>query len=214
MERSKAFRSRRWSIRPTIGRDPRDHHGRAHRDLRLVRLAWRPRCGAVGGRAAGARYRHRHGDGRQAVHGGPRLPAHTTSGGSCCTWSTRRPAGFKTVAVMPGNYELVAKARGLESDPQPIVVKAGDNPAVKVAMQRRARIRTSIRPRSIRVGGRSANGILLPKQPITFASYEEIYPAGPGLDVLENTLHGLPRRELLPDAPAQRRRAGTSASTT
>src|SRR5215210_3110466 len=28
---------------------------------------------------------------------------------------------FKAVAVMPGNYELVVKARGLESNPQSIV---------------------------------------------------------------------------------------------
>src|SRR5262245_34809990 len=41
---------------------------------------------------------------------------------------------FKAVAVMPGNYELVVKARGLESDPQPVVVKSGTNPAVRVAL--------------------------------------------------------------------------------
>ena len=41
---------------------------------------------------------------------------------------------FKAVAVMPGNYEIVVKARGLESDPQPVVVKAGTNPALTVAM--------------------------------------------------------------------------------
>jgi hypothetical protein len=40
---------------------------------------------------------------------------------------------FKAVAVMPGSYELVVKGRGLESDPQPVVVKSGTNPALKVA---------------------------------------------------------------------------------
>ena len=43
---------------------------------------------------------------------------------------------FKAVAVFPGNYELTVKARGLESDPQPIVVKAGDNPAVTMEIGR------------------------------------------------------------------------------
>jgi len=42
---------------------------------------------------------------------------------------------FKAVAVMPGNYELFVKARGLESDPQPIAVKSGANPAVTVTMR-------------------------------------------------------------------------------
>ena len=45
-----------------------------------------------------------------------------------------RAGAFKAVALFPGNYELTVKARGLESDPQPIVVRAGDNPAVTVAM--------------------------------------------------------------------------------
>jgi len=93
--------------------------------------------------------------------------------------------GFKTVAVMPGNYELVAKARGLESDPQPIVVRSGTNPAVKVAMRDAKdpnQYPTSVDPSE----ARSSNGVLPPQRQITYASYDELYPAGPGLDVLEN----------------------------
>ena len=96
---------------------------------------------------------------------------------------TQRGA-FKAVAVMPGNYELVAKARGLESDPQRIVVKSGANPAVKVTMRDAKdpdQYPTSVDPSE----ARSANGVLSPEPEIMYASYEEIYPPGPGLAVLE-----------------------------
>ncbi|MEQ1761300.1 MAG: carboxypeptidase-like regulatory domain-containing protein, partial [Vicinamibacterales bacterium] len=42
---------------------------------------------------------------------------------------------FRAVAMLPGNYELTVKGRGLESAAQKLVVKAGVNPAVKVGMQ-------------------------------------------------------------------------------
>src|SRR5262245_33591708 len=45
---------------------------------------------------------------------------------------------FRAVALFPGNYEVVVKGRGLESDSQKIVVKAGENRAVKVAMRNAA----------------------------------------------------------------------------
>jgi len=91
---------------------------------------------------------------------------------------------FKTVAVMPGNYELVVRARGLESDPQKIVVKSGANPAVTVAMHDTKdpnQYPTSV-PQS---EARAPSGVLPPKKEMTFASYDEIYPPGPGRVVLE-----------------------------
>src|SRR5439155_27319996 len=93
---------------------------------------------------------------------------------------------FKAVAVMPGNYEIVVKGRGLESDPQPVVVKAGTNPALKVAMHDGKDPHawpTSVDPSE----ARASNGLLPPKREITYASYEEIYPPGPGRVVLEKT---------------------------
>jgi hypothetical protein len=91
---------------------------------------------------------------------------------------------FRAVALFPGNYELVVKGRGLESDPQKLVVKAGDNPAVKVAMHNAAdpnQYPTSVEPSL----ARTANGILPPKQEVSFGGYDEVYPPGPGRDVLE-----------------------------
>ena len=91
---------------------------------------------------------------------------------------------FRAVALFPGNYEVTVRGRGLESPPQKIVVKAGDNPALKVAMSPAAD--PSQYPSSVDPAvARSANGVLAPKQEVIFAGYEEIYPPGPGRQVLE-----------------------------
>jgi virginiamycin B lyase len=92
---------------------------------------------------------------------------------------------FRAVALLPGNYELTVRGRGLESDAQKLVVKAGDNPAVKVAMQPTKdpnQYPSSVDPAI----ARSSNGVLPPKQELILASYDEVYPPGPGLEVLEN----------------------------
>ena len=107
---------------------------------------------------------------------------------------------FKAVAVFPGNYELTVKARGLESDPQPIVVKAGDNPAVTMAMHNAAdpnQYPSSVDP----AFSRTANGVLAPKQEVTLASYDEIYPPGPGRDVLETLCMNCHGENYLPLRP-------------
>ena len=91
---------------------------------------------------------------------------------------------FRAVALFPGNYEVIVRGRGLESDPQKLVVKAGENPAVNVAMHATAdpnQYPTSVPP----VATRSANGANQVERELVVASYDEIYPPGPGLDVLE-----------------------------
>jgi streptogramin lyase len=92
---------------------------------------------------------------------------------------------FKAVGVFPGNYEITIMARGLESETRPLVVKAGANPDVKMAMHDAKdpnQYPTSVPPSQ----ARAANGILPPAKEVTYASYEEIYPPGPGRVVLEN----------------------------
>jgi len=97
---------------------------------------------------------------------------------------------FKTVAVMPGNYELVVRARGLESDPQKVVVKSGANPPVTVAMHDAKdpnAYPTSVDPSQARTPG----GVLPErKEMMATASYDEIYPPGPGKVVLETLCMG------------------------
>ena len=93
---------------------------------------------------------------------------------------------FKAVAVLPGNYEVIVKARGLESDPLPVVVKSGTNPALKVALHDAKDPRaypTSVDPSE----ARASNGAMPAKRELTYASYEEIYPPGAGRVVLEKT---------------------------
>src|SRR5688500_5050803 len=42
---------------------------------------------------------------------------------------------FRAVALLPGNYEINVQARGLESDVQQVVIKAGDRPNVKLSLR-------------------------------------------------------------------------------
>jgi len=95
-----------------------------------------------------------------------------------------RAGAFRAVAMMPGNYELTVKGRGLESAPQKLVVKAGDNPAVAVAMKAADspdKYPTWVDPADARTPG----GLSVPKAPIQVGSYDEVYPPGPGRVVLE-----------------------------
>src|SRR5439155_16319951 len=93
---------------------------------------------------------------------------------------------FRAVAMFPGNYEVIVRGRGFESAPQKLVVKAGQNPAVTVAMHPTAdpnQYPTSVPPSE----ARASNGARQPKRELVIASYDEIYPLGPGRDVLEKT---------------------------
>lgn len=92
---------------------------------------------------------------------------------------------FRAVALFPGNYEVNVQAKGLVSDVQKIVVKAGDNPALKVTLKDAAspnRFPTSVEISTVSAGNGAG---WTPNQPVTLHSYEEIYPPGPGREVLE-----------------------------
>jgi streptogramin lyase len=80
---------------------------------------------------------------------------------------------FRAVALLPGNYEINVQARGLESDVQRLVIKAGDRPHVNLSL------RDASRP------DRFPSAVETPSRGITLQSYDEIYPAGPGKQVME-----------------------------
>src|SRR5216117_2918873 len=42
---------------------------------------------------------------------------------------------FRAVALFPGNYEVRASVKGFESDVQKLVLKAGDNPKLKLSLR-------------------------------------------------------------------------------
>ena len=87
---------------------------------------------------------------------------------------------FRALALFPGNYEVSVATKGLVSDTQKVVLKAGDNPAVKL---------------SLRPGGDATGGPLE-------QSYDEIYPPGPGRDVAERTCIACHGENFLPSRPA------------
>jgi virginiamycin B lyase len=80
---------------------------------------------------------------------------------------------FRAVALLPGNYEINVQARGLESDVQKLVVKAGDRPDIKLSM------RDAANPL------RFPSGSPVPDRGVTLLSYDEVYPPGRGRQVLE-----------------------------
>jgi hypothetical protein len=41
---------------------------------------------------------------------------------------------FRSVALFPGNYEVSARTGALQSDVQKLVIKAGDNPEIKLSL--------------------------------------------------------------------------------
>jgi virginiamycin B lyase len=88
---------------------------------------------------------------------------------------------FRAVALLPGNYEIDVQASGLESDVQKLVIKAGDRPAVRLSM------REASNP------DRFPSAFQTPSRGLTLQSYDEIYPPGPGKQVMEEvcmTCHG------------------------
>jgi len=98
---------------------------------------------------------------------------------------------FRAVALLPGNYEVNVQAKGgFESDVQKLVVKAGDHPNLKVSLRDASntdQFPSAVPRQPIDWGG--TVGLSLPPtapiRPITFQSYNEIYPPGPGKEVLE-----------------------------
>jgi streptogramin lyase/mono/diheme cytochrome c family protein len=100
---------------------------------------------------------------------------------------------FRSVALLPGNYEVTVKAKDLVSDAQKVTLKAGDNQSVKV----------SLRDFS---GNMDAGGALNEAgeaTKLTFQDYDEIYPAnGPGKQVAEQVCMNCHGENFFPSQPA------------
>jgi streptogramin lyase len=91
---------------------------------------------------------------------------------------------FRSLALFPGNYEVSVKAKGLESEPQTLTVRAGQTAKISVAM-------------------RPGQGVEpAPQSGVTFARYSEIYPPGPGLDVIEQGCMRCHHENFIPARPA------------
>src|SRR6184192_21305 len=77
---------------------------------------------------------------------------------------------FRAVALFPGNYEVSSSTKGLESDVQKLVLKAGENPKVKLSLHavNASSARTIVNALETNT---EANSTVTIEQ-----SYDEIYP--------------------------------------
>jgi streptogramin lyase/cytochrome c5 len=102
---------------------------------------------------------------------------------------------FRAVALFPGNYEIAVTSKGLVSEIQKLILKAGDNPKVKLSLRAAADPsgRTVISALETET---NRNSFVRDER-----SYDEIYPPGPGRDVAERTCLICHGENFLPSRP-------------
>tara|TARA_Y100000588_G_scaffold381218_1_gene466478 strand:+ start:1420 stop:3336 length:1917 start_codon:yes stop_codon:yes gene_type:complete len=107
---------------------------------------------------------------------------------------------FRAVALFPGNYEISASTKHLESDVQAFVVEAGNAAEVNLNMRE---LEGDIPPLVI-PSGRTAmeSGA---SGPFAFESYDEIYPPGPGKEVAEQVCMVCHGENFFPSRPGTER---------
>ncbi|PYQ94184.1 MAG: hypothetical protein DMF96_27020 [Acidobacteria bacterium] len=89
---------------------------------------------------------------------------------------------FRAVQLFPGNYEVSVTLKGFKSDVQKVAVKAGDAPKIKLTLQEEAVAGTSVTDVAQNLEGTASNRVR-----VSFDTYDNVYPPGPGRDVLEHT---------------------------
>ena len=103
---------------------------------------------------------------------------------------------FRAVDLFPGNYEIDVQVKGQQSEVQKLVVKAGDSPSLKLSMHNAA---NPMRPASAFDDFNRGLGAAEGMEPghggpaLTFGTYDEVWPPGPGREVYEQacmTCHG------------------------
>ena len=107
---------------------------------------------------------------------------------------------FRSTALLPGNYEVTVRTKGLQSDVQNLALKAGDNQSVKLSLRdgnaasgSGGAAQTNFETGSIAGSGTSP----------TLQSYDEIYPNnGPGKQVAEQVCMACHGENFFPSQPA------------
>ena len=105
---------------------------------------------------------------------------------------------FRSVALFPGNYEVSARSGALQSDVQKVVVKAGDNAPVMLSLRNAAN--TSQRTIVTALESETIADANVQQE----ASYDEVYPPGPGREIVEHTCIICHGENFLPTRPATR----------
>ena len=102
---------------------------------------------------------------------------------------------FRAVALFPGNYEVSSSTKGLESDVQKLVLKAGENPKLKLSLHAVKGTSERTVVNALETNTESNSTVTIEQ------SYEEIYPPGPGRDVAERTCLICHGENFLPGRP-------------
>ena len=89
---------------------------------------------------------------------------------------------FRAVSLFPGNYEINVTAKGFKSDVQKLAVKAGDNPKINISLQEMASTNEGDADPLQNLETLASNRIK-----VSFDTYDNIFPPGPGRDVAERT---------------------------
>src|SRR5713226_1049757 len=89
---------------------------------------------------------------------------------------------FRAVQLFPGNYEISVTLKGFKSDVQKVAVKAGDAQKIKLTLQEEAVAGTAVTDVAQNLEGTASNSVR-----VSFDTYDNVYPPGPGREVLEHT---------------------------
>jgi streptogramin lyase len=103
---------------------------------------------------------------------------------------------FRVVSLFPGNYEVSVTAKGFKSNVQKLAVKAGDAPKINVSLQEVASSNEGEADPLQNVETLASNRIK-----VSFDTYDNIFPAGPGRDVAERTCIICHGENFLPSQP-------------
>ena len=107
---------------------------------------------------------------------------------------------FRAVALFPGNYEVSASTKHLESNVQTLVVTAGDAAEVTLTMQELE----GDAPALVIPAGRTAMESSA-AGPFAYASYDDIYPTRPGKEVAEQVCMVCHGENFFPSRPGTER---------
>ena len=107
---------------------------------------------------------------------------------------------FRAVALFPGTYEVSASTKRLESDVQTITVSACDSPVVSLTLGPLS----GDAPPLVIPAGRTAMERGTSGE-VQYASYDEIYPPGPGRDVAEQVCMACHGENFFPTRPGTQR---------
>src|SRR5262249_20238182 len=102
---------------------------------------------------------------------------------------------YRAASLFPGNYEVNVVAKELKSDVKKLMVKAGDSPKLNLSLHE-ATAGDQVIDAAQNLEGTRSNRVS-----VTFDSYDNVYPPGPGRAVAERTCIVCHGENFLPSQP-------------